>query len=126
MPRYDYKCTAGHRYELQQPFGSPTEHPCERCGEPATRQLNAPPLVFKGGGFYKTESRGRDSGADAADSGDGGGGSSTRSKTPPKSKASSKASSKSKAKSGGTAKSGSGTSGAAGKAAGKSTASGDD
>jgi putative FmdB family regulatory protein len=78
MPRYDYRCEAGHKYELQQPFGSPTEHPCERCGKPARRQLVAPPLVFKSGGFYKTSGRGDSS----SSSGDGPKG--VRSKTPPK------------------------------------------
>ncbi len=58
MPTYDYRCPAGHVYEKQQPFGSPAEHPCEKCGKPALRVLVAPPLVFKGGGFYKTASRG--------------------------------------------------------------------
>lgn len=78
MPRYDYRCDAGHKYELQQPFGSPTEHPCERCGKPARRVLVAPPLVFKGGGFYKTSGR-SDSGSSGSDGPKG-----VRSKTPPK------------------------------------------
>ncbi len=58
MPTYEYKCSAGHQYEMQQPFGSPAEQPCTKCGKPALRVLFAPPLVFKGGGFYKTSSRG--------------------------------------------------------------------
>ncbi len=58
MPRYDYKCEAGHKYELQQPFGSPTEHDCQKCGKKARRvTLVAPPLVFKAGGYYKTSDR---------------------------------------------------------------------
>ncbi|MFA7248521.1 MAG: FmdB family zinc ribbon protein [Dehalococcoidia bacterium] len=68
MPRYDYRCEAGHKYERQEPFGSPVEHPCDRCGRPARRLLVAPPLVFKSGGFYKTSSRSesRGSGSDRA------------------------------------------------------------
>lgn len=58
MPTYEYRCSAGHQYEMQQPFGSPAEQPCTKCGKPALRVLFAPPLVFKGGGFYKTSSRG--------------------------------------------------------------------
>ncbi|TAJ16671.1 MAG: zinc ribbon domain-containing protein [Dehalococcoidia bacterium] len=58
MPTYEYKCSAGHQYEMQQPFGSPAEQPCQKCGKPALRVLFAPPLVFKGGGFYKTANRG--------------------------------------------------------------------
>ena len=83
MPRYDYRCEAGHKYELQQPFNSPVEHPCERCGKPARRVLVAPPLVFKSGGFYKTSGRG-----DSSSSG-GDGTKGVRSKTPPKSSESS-------------------------------------
>jgi putative FmdB family regulatory protein len=58
LPRYDYRCEAGHKYEKQEPFGSPAHQPCQRCGKPAHRVLNAPTMVFKSGGFYKTESRG--------------------------------------------------------------------
>ena len=57
MPRYDYRCEAGHKYERQEPFRSPVEHPCDRCGKTARRLLVAPPLIFKSGGFYKTSSR---------------------------------------------------------------------
>ena len=65
MPTYDYRCEAGHRYERREPFGSPTTHDCQRCGRQAVRQLSAPPLVFKGSGWYVTESRGRRSGGSA-------------------------------------------------------------
>ena len=78
MPRYDYRCEAGHKYERQEPFRSPVEHPCDRCGKTARRLLVAPPLVFKSGGFYKTSARG-DSGSSASDGTKG-----VRSKTPPK------------------------------------------
>ena len=57
MPRYDYRCEAGHKYERQEPFGSPASQPCQRCGKPAQRLLNLPPLLFKGGGFYKTSGK---------------------------------------------------------------------
>lgn len=57
MPTYDYRCSKGHRYEKQEPFGSPSEHPCEKCGVVAKRQLSVPALAFKGTGFYKTDSR---------------------------------------------------------------------
>ena len=57
VPRYDYRCEAGHKYERQEPFRSPVEHPCDRCGKTARRLLVAPPLIFKSGGFYKTSSR---------------------------------------------------------------------
>ena len=57
MPTYDYRCEKGHRYEKREPFGSPTEHPCDKCGKTASRQLSVPALAFKGSGFYITDSR---------------------------------------------------------------------
>ena len=77
MPRYDYRCDAGHKFELQLPFGSSSEQPCERCGKPAHRQMVAPTVVFKAGGFYKTSGR-SDSRSISGDSS-----SSSDTKTPP-------------------------------------------
>lgn len=57
MPLYDYRCVAGHKYEIRLPFGSPSEMPCEKCGKPAQRQLHARPIMFKGSGWYSTDSR---------------------------------------------------------------------
>jgi putative FmdB family regulatory protein len=57
VPLYDYQCEAGHRYEIRLPFGSPSEQPCETCGKPARRLLSAPPIVFKGSGWYVTDSQ---------------------------------------------------------------------
>lgn len=83
VPLYDYQCDAGHRYEKREPFGSPPQQPCEQCGKVARRLLNAPPIVFKGSGWYKTDStrslRGGvdalpDSAADSADSASDGAG----------------------------------------------------
>ncbi len=98
MPRYDYRCEAGHQYELQQPFGSPTEHACQKCGKPARRIVTvAPPLVFKAGGYYKTADRDF-----KADSASGGSSSSTSSDSRPAAK---KSSSSSASKSTGKSKS---------------------
>ena len=91
MPRYDYRCEAGHKYELQQPFGSPTEHECNKCGKPARRIVTvAPPLIFKAGGYYKTSDRDF-----AADSASGGASSSTSSSSKSSSRSSKSSSSKS-------------------------------
>ena len=48
MPRYDYQCERGHRYEKQESFGAPAQQTCEKCGAPANRQFGAPSIVFKG------------------------------------------------------------------------------
>ncbi len=57
MPRYDYRCEAGHKYEVQEPFGSPSSQACPKCGKPAQRQLTPPTVIFKGSGFYKTSGK---------------------------------------------------------------------
>jgi putative FmdB family regulatory protein len=57
VPLYDYQCEAGHRYEKRESFGSPAQQPCEVCGTPARRLLNAPPILFKGSGWYVTDSK---------------------------------------------------------------------
>ena len=59
MPVYEYACPACEAsYELQQSFSAETTHPCERCGHgTAKRVLHAPRVVFKGSGWYATDSR---------------------------------------------------------------------
>ncbi|HYM16880.1 MAG TPA: FmdB family zinc ribbon protein [Dehalococcoidia bacterium] len=83
MPTYEYACdSCGKRYEKREGFDAPARQKCQHCGKMASRVLFAPPVVFKGSGFYKTDSRGTSSAA--ADSGSGGGGSSSAA-TPAKS-----------------------------------------
>jgi putative FmdB family regulatory protein len=57
VPLYDYQCEAGHRYEKRESFGAPAQQPCEKCGKPAQRLLSAPPILFKGSGWYVTDSK---------------------------------------------------------------------
>ena len=53
MPRYDYRCTVcGHQFELRQGFDSPTVMDCLACGADANRKIHAPPVIFKGSGWY--------------------------------------------------------------------------
>jgi putative FmdB family regulatory protein len=61
LPTYDYHCPACKTtYELRQGFDAPTTHVCEECGQgTARRVLHAPPVVFKGSGWYVTDSRSR-------------------------------------------------------------------
>lgn len=58
MPTYEYRCAAGHQYEKREGFDAPAKQKCQKCAKQASRLLFAPPVVFKGGGFYKTDSRG--------------------------------------------------------------------
>lgn len=62
MPTYEYLCEAcGKRYEKREGFDAPARQKCQHCGKRASRVLHAPPIVFKGSGFYKTDSRGTSS-----------------------------------------------------------------
>lgn len=62
MPTYGYKCqSCSHEYEKRESFSAPAKQKCPKCGKQAQRQLFAPPVVFKGSGFYKTDSRGSSS-----------------------------------------------------------------
>jgi putative FmdB family regulatory protein len=58
VPLYDYKCTScNHQYETREGFDAPSRQPCPNCGNEAKRVLHPPPIVFKGSGFYITDSR---------------------------------------------------------------------
>ncbi|MBF6600561.1 MAG: FmdB family transcriptional regulator [Dehalococcoidia bacterium] len=67
MPTYEYLCDAcGSRYEKREGFDAPASQKCPTCGKRANRVLHAPPIVFKGAGFYKTDSRGGSAGRSEA------------------------------------------------------------
>ena len=59
MPTYDYECKSCKAvYELRQGFDAATTHKCEECGTgTAKRVLRVPSVVFKGSGWYATDSR---------------------------------------------------------------------
>jgi putative FmdB family regulatory protein len=58
MPLYDYKCTAcGKITEIRHGFGESHADPCPACGATLVRVFNPAPIVFKGSGFYVTDSR---------------------------------------------------------------------
>jgi putative FmdB family regulatory protein len=58
LPKYDYRCTAcGHVYEKREGFDAPAVQTCPRCEGQARRVLTAPAIVFKGSGWYITDSR---------------------------------------------------------------------
>lgn len=52
--------------------------PCPNCGAAATRQFFPAGIVFKGSGFYKTDSRGASSSSITSDSGESKSASSTK------------------------------------------------
>ncbi|HEY6485756.1 MAG TPA: FmdB family zinc ribbon protein [Candidatus Cybelea sp.] len=58
MPLYDYACTkCGHTIEVRHGFDETHAEPCAVCGAPVRRVFNPAPVLFKGSGFYVTDSR---------------------------------------------------------------------
>jgi len=66
MPTYQYRCTeCGEDLEAVQKFSDPALTTCPTCGGRLRKVFNAVGVVFKGSGFYRTDSRnGSKSGAD--------------------------------------------------------------
>lgn len=67
MPIYDYHCDhCGHAFSAVQRFVDDAIAACPSCGGAPRRLLSNPAIVFKGSGWYKTDSRGpekKDAGA---------------------------------------------------------------
>ena len=58
MPTYDYECrSCGNRIEIIHAMSDPGPAACERCGGQMRRLLHPAGIIFKGSGFYKTDSR---------------------------------------------------------------------
>jgi putative FmdB family regulatory protein len=58
MPLYDYRCAqCGKITEVRHGFNDTHSDPCSSCGGELSRVFNPAPIVFKGSGFYVTDSR---------------------------------------------------------------------
>lgn len=58
MPIYDYRCDAcGHAFSAVQSFTDDSLEACPQCGARPRKVLSSPAIVFKGSGWYKTDSR---------------------------------------------------------------------
>ena len=58
MPVYEYKCNdCSTKFELRCGFDDEPEVPCPRCRSRVRRIFSAVPVIFKGSGFYTTDSR---------------------------------------------------------------------
>ncbi len=58
MPTYDYECqSCGHRFERRQSFSDAPVAECPRCQSASRRLFHPAPIIFKGSGFYVTDSR---------------------------------------------------------------------
>lgn len=58
MPTYQYACTVcGHQLEAVQSFSDDPLTECPECAGRLRKQFSAVGVVFKGSGFYRTDSR---------------------------------------------------------------------
>jgi putative FmdB family regulatory protein len=58
VPTYDYQCrSCGHTIEVIHSMTEDGPATCERCGGDLRRLLYPTGIIFKGSGFYKTDSR---------------------------------------------------------------------
>jgi putative FmdB family regulatory protein len=59
MPTYEYRCTnCDEHLEVVQSFSDDPLTECPKCGGPLRKVFSPVGIVFKGSGFYKTDSRG--------------------------------------------------------------------
>ncbi|MGB8390871.1 FmdB family zinc ribbon protein [Mycobacterium sp.] len=58
MPTYSYQCTdCGDRFDIVQAFTDDALTTCESCSGRLRKRFNSVGVVFKGSGFYRTDSR---------------------------------------------------------------------
>ena len=80
MPTYEYECTAcGHGFEVMQRFSDEPLTQCPECRGRLRKVFHAAGIIFKGEGWYATDSRSsaeknkfKDDGKAPAESGDAG------------------------------------------------------
>jgi putative FmdB family regulatory protein len=62
MPTYEYACVeCGNHIEVVQSMSDPPLAVCAACGGRLRKVFSPIGIVFKGSGFYRTDSRGRSS-----------------------------------------------------------------
>jgi putative FmdB family regulatory protein len=60
VPTYQYACTnpdGKHQFEVVQSFTDAPVSECPECGSPVRKVYGSIGVVFKGSGFYRTDSR---------------------------------------------------------------------
>lgn len=83
MPTYQYSCTdCGHFLEVFQSFSDDALTTCPECQGRLRKVFNAVGVVFKGSGFYRTDSRSGSSSTESASSPSKGSADSASSATP--------------------------------------------
>ena len=82
MPTYQYRCSACDAFlEVVQSFTDDALTTCQECGGALRKVFSGVGVVFKGSGFYRTDSRSNSGGSSSASSDSG----STSSTAPAKS-----------------------------------------
>lgn len=114
MPTYSYRCRdCDVAFDIQQSFDEDSLRDCPQCGGGLRKLFNTVGVVFKGSGFYRTDSRaGAGSSGGTGSSGNSSGGSSSSSSSSGSS--SSGSSSSPSSSSSASSSSGSGSSGSSG------------
>ena len=65
MPTYQYACTAcGHKFDAVQSFSDASLTDCPECAGRLRKVFSSVGIVFKGSGFYRTDSRATESAGD--------------------------------------------------------------
>ncbi len=61
MPIYEYECgKCRFHFDMKQGFDDKPQAMCPQCQGKARRVFQSTPIIFKGSGFYITDSRGRE------------------------------------------------------------------
>ena len=80
VPTYQYVCTNAegkHEFEVVQSFSDAPVSECPQCGSPVRKVYGSVGVVFKGSGFYRTDSRKSATASESSSSGSSSNGSSS-------------------------------------------------
>ncbi|SDN46336.1 FmdB family zinc ribbon protein [Geodermatophilus sp. DSM 45219] len=74
MPTYQYACTNPddkHQFEVVQSFTDAPVSECPECSSPVRKVYGSIGVVFKGSGFYRTDSRSKAASSESGSSSNG-------------------------------------------------------
>jgi putative FmdB family regulatory protein len=104
VPTYQYACTeCGHAFEQVQSFSDDALTTCPECTGRLRKVFNAVGVVFKGSGFYRTDSRSNGASGSSGNGSGSDGRSETKTETKSETKSESKSETRSESKSSDTA-----------------------